>query len=823
MKISYNWLRDYLKSELAAPQMAEILTSVGLEVDAVERIETIPGGLAGVVVGEVLTCVAHPDSDHLHITTVDVGTGEPLQVVCGAGNVAAGQKVPLATTGTVLHPKGAGEGFKIKKSKIRGVESFGMICAEDELGIGDSHDGIMVLDPGAKPGTPAGEYFDLGEDWMIEIGLTPNRIDGGSHWGVARDLAAYLKAHGLPAELHLPSVEGFKTDSRALEIPVEVRNHRAAPRYAGVTITGLRFGPSPEWMQSYLRNIGLNPHNVLVDITNFVLHELGQPLHAFDADKIAGGRVVVGTCPEGTRLTTLDGVERTLSENDLAICDALGPMCIAGVMGGAHSGVGETTTSIFLESACFDPVWVRKTARRHGINSDASFLFERGVDPDITVYALKRAALLYKELAGGEISSEIIDIYPEPVPPFRFEFSLDRANRLIGKQIPRETVLQILAALDVKVEKDGGEALHVAVPAYRVDVRREVDLIEDVLRIYGYNNVEIPTHLRSSITHAPRVDRDRLQNAASDFLSSNGYTEIMSNSLTRASYYGEGSAYPAANLVRILNPLSADLNAMRQTLLFNALEAVQLNTNRRNADLRLYEFGNCYCRDASKVEGRTERNLLAPYSESYRLGITVTGLDVQPSWNAAPSKSSFYTLSGIAERLLHRFGFDINTMQCEPLESELFSEAIAYRLGGRELLQMGVVSTALLSGFEIKAPVFFLEMDFARLALAAAKNRIKAEELPRFPSVKRDLALLVDREITFRRLRDIAFGTEKRLLKSVSLFDVYEGDKLPEGKKSYALSFVLEDRTATLTDREIDRVMNNLITQYEKQAYAKIR
>ncbi|MDR1671732.1 MAG: phenylalanine--tRNA ligase subunit beta [Alistipes sp.] len=836
MKISYNWLRGYVRGEafakLSAGEVADILTSTGLEVDSVERIEAIPGGLAGVVVGEVLTCVDHPDSDHLHVTTVDVGTGDgPLNIVCGAHNVAAGQKVLVATVGTELRPKGSDESFKIKKSKIRGVESHGMICAEDELGLGDDHEGIMVLPAGAKPGTPAAEQLNLQGDWMIEIGLTPNRIDGGSHYGVARDLVACLKARGEDVELILPSVEAFSVDDHKLEIPVEVIATEAAPRYAGVTIAGLKFGPSPEWMQAHLRAIGLNPHNNLVDISNFVLHELGQPLHAFDAAKIGGRRVKVQTCPEGTPFKTLDGVERKLSASDLCICDAGGqPMCIAGVMGGMESGVSETTTEIFLESACFDPVWVRKTARRHSINSDASFLFERGVDPDITVYALKRAALLYRELAGGSVSSEVIDINPSPAEPFRFEFSLSSANALIGKAIPRQTVLQILAALGVEIEgfdHVGGDVLNVAVPPYRVDVRRPADLVEEILRIYGYNNVEEPAQLRSSLTVSPAIDRDKVQNVASDFLTSNGFTEIMSNSLTRAAYYDGLSAYPATGCVRILNPLSNDLNVMRQTLIFNALEAVALNMNHRNADLKLYEFGNCYFFDgggnAHSGSGNAKENLLAPYKEVYRLGMTVTGLDRQPSWNGTAEKASFFTLSGIAGKLLERFGFDPGRMQCEPLKSDLFAEAITYRLNGKELLQMGAVAPTLLAAFDIKAPVWFLEMDFSHFAKAAAKVRVRAAELSRFPSVKRDLALLVDKSVTFRKLHDIAFGVEKKLLRSVTLFDVYEGDKLPEGKKSYALSFTLEDSSATLTDAAIDRVMGNLITQFEKHAGATVR
>jgi phenylalanyl-tRNA synthetase beta chain len=820
MKISYNWLKNYLVSDLSAPEMAEILTSIGLEVDSIEQIETVRGGLDGVVVGEVLTCTDHPDSDHLHVTTVDIGTDEPQQIVCGAPNVAAGQKVLVVTVGSTLYPTGSEEGFKIKRSKIRGVESLGMICAEDELGIGTSHEGIMVLAADAVAGTPAKEYLDIKEDWMIEIGLTPNRVDAASHYGVARDLAAYLKAHGRAAELVRPSVEEFKVDNHSLEIPVEVQQPVGAPRYAGVSVTNLKIAPSPEWMQNYLRTIGLNPHNNLVDITNFVLHELGQPLHAFDADKIAGGKVVVRTCPEGEKFVTLDGVERTLSAENLMICDAEKPMCIAGVMGGAYSGVSDTTTKIFLESAYFNPVWIRKSAKRHGINSDASFRFERGIDPDQTSYALRRAALLYKELAGGEVSSDVIDIYPERMEPHRFEFSLSRANKLIGKDIPREDVLQILAALEVKVEKDNGDILEVAVPQYRVDVQREADLVEDVLRIYGYNNVEIPQHLHTSLTVAPKPDKYRLQNTASDFLTSNGYTEIMSNSLTRSGYYEGLTSYPVANCVRILNPLSIDLNVLRQTLLFNALEAIQLNSNRRNSDLKLYEFGNCYFYDASK---KGSDSSLAPYKEIYRLGITVTGADVHQSWNATPRQSSFYTLSGIAEQLVRRFGFDLYKMQVAPLESDLFSEGLVYKLGGKELFQIGVVSPNVTKQFDVKAPVYFLEMDFGHLVRSTAKNRVQAVELSKFPVVKRDLALLVDADVTFRRLREIAFSTEKKLLTGVSLFDVYEGDKLPAGKKSYALSFTLEDPTQTLTDKVIDKVMGNLIAQFERLAGATIR
>ncbi len=830
MKISYNWLRDYLVCDLSVEALAEVLTDIGLEVDSLERVEAIEGGLEGVVVGHVLTCGDHPDSDHLHVTTVDVGADEPLGIVCGAHNVAAGQKVLVATVGTVLKPKGADESFKIKKSRIRGVESHGMICAEDELGLGDDHDGIMVLAQDAVVGTPAVRHLGLEGDWMIEIGLTPNRVDGASHIGVARDVAAYLRARGEAVKVEMPCVDAFEAGD-SMPVAVEVQDHAGAPRYAGVTITNLRIGLSPEWMQNYLRAIGLNPHNNLVDITNFVLHEMGQPLHAFDADKIKGGKIVVRRAVEGDKFVTLDGVERTLSGEDLMICDAEGPMCIAGVMGGAESGVGGTTTRIFLESACFDPVSVRKTARRHGINSDASFLFERGVDPDITVYALKRAALLYKELAGG-VCSGITDVYPEPFEPFRFEFSLSRANRLIGKEIPRQTVMEILAALDVVVEDFdhvGGDVLRVAVPRYRVDVQREVDLVEEVLRIYGYNNIELPTTMRSSLSPSPRPDKDKLQNLASEFLTSNGYTEIMSNSLTRAAYYEGLGACPAEKLVRIMNPLSTDLNVMRQTLLFNALEAVKLNTNHRAPDLKLYEFGNCYFYNSSLssegggVSAHDGGDVLSRYGESYRLGIAVTGLDVQPSWNAKAQGASFFTLSGAVERLVNRFGFSTARMQMSATDNDLFSDCISYSLNGKHLVTMGVVSPAILSRMDIGAPVYFAEIDFGHLVRATAKTRVKAVELPRFPSVRRDLALVVGKDVTFRKLRDIAMGTEKKLLTGVTLFDVYEGDKIEAGKRSYAIGFTLCDRGATLTERTISAVMNNLVTQFEKVAGATVR
>ena len=820
MNISYNWLKRYIETDLPAEEVARILTDIGLEVEGFEKIETVKGGLQGVVVGQVVTCTDHPDSDHLHVTTVDVGTGEPLQIVCGAANCRAGLKVLCATVGAVLYPNGGDEEFKIKRSKIRGVESLGMLCAEDELGIGPSHEGIVELPADAPVGMAAREYLRVEDDYLIEIGLTPNRVDAASHIGVARDLAAYLRSRGERTEVKWPDVSAFAVDNHDLPVAIRVENHEACPRYVGVTVSGCKIGPSPEWMQNCLRAAGINPKNNLVDITNFVLFELGQPLHAFDAAKIEGREVVVRTCAEGTPFVTLDGVERKLTDKDLMICSAERPMCIAGVFGGLDSGISETTTDVFIESAYFNPVWVRKTAKRFGLNTDSSFRFERGIDPNLQVYAAKRAALLMKELAGGSISSEITDICPVPAADFVFDISFARINALIGKEIPQETVRTILAALEVKILSEHEGRLTVAVPPYRVDVQREADLIEDILRIYGYNNVEIPARVRSTLSYAPKPDRNRLVNLAADFLTDNGFTEIMSNSLTKGAYYEGLTTCPPERCVRILNPLSADLNVLRQTLLFNMLEAVCLNINHKNGDLKLYEFGNCYFYDEAK---RTEENHLAAYSEEYRLAIAVTGIATPQSWNTKPEKASFFTLRAVAEKLLRRFGIDIYALKSEPTQSDLFAEGLTMSLNGKELLQIGVVSNRLRRLTDVKQEVYYLEMNFDVLVRSTKKHRIAAEELSKFPEVKRDLALLVDRDVTFAALRSVALATERKLLKNVSLFDVYEGDKLPEGKKSYALSFILEDKTRTLDDKTIERVMANLTRQFEQQCGAQVR
>ena len=820
MEISFSWLKKYIDTNLSAEEVARILTDIGLEVEDFRKIETIKGGLAGVVVGKVLTCEDHPDSDHLHITTVDVGAEEPLQIVCGAANCRQGLKVMCATVGAVLYPNGGDEEFKIKRSKIRGVESLGMLCAEDELGIGTSHEGIMELAEDAPVGMPARDFLGVKDDYLIGIGLTPNRIDAASHIGVARDLVAYLRSRGEDVRLKMPSVEDFKVDNHDMPFKVVVENTEAAPRYAGLTVTGCTIAPSPEWMQNELRAAGINPKNNLVDITNYVLFELGQPLHAFDADKVEGHKVVVKNCEEGTKFVTLDGVERTLSAQDLMICSAERPMCIGGVFGGLDSGISDTTTNVFLESAYFNPVSIRRSAKRHGLNTDASFRFERGVDPNMQVYALKRAALLMKELAGGKISSDIIDLNPTPAEDFIFEVSLDRVDMLIGKKIEEQTVRTILDALEVKILEENGRVLKVAVPPYRVDVQREADLVEDILRIYGYNNVEIPQAVHSTLSYAPRPDKNRLINIAADHLAATGYTEIMSNSLTKGSYYEGLSSYKAENCVRILNPLSADLNVMRQTLLFNALEAIELNINHRNADLKLFELGNCYFYDA---EAKDEEKPLSAYTEKYRIALAVTGAEATASWNVKAEPSSFYTLRHAVEKLLRRFGIDIYSLKNEPLESDLYADAIALMQGNRVMAEMGAVAPALLRKMGIKQSVYFAEIDFELIVRAAKKHTIAVEELSKFPEVKRDLALLVDKDVTFAQLRQIAFASEKKLLAKATLFDVYEGDKLPEGKKSYALGFTLEDKTQTLNDKTIEKTMANIARQLEQRAGAQIR
>ena len=791
-----------------------------LETGSVEEVQTVKGGLEGLVIGEVLTCVEHPNSDHLHITTVNLGNGEPTQIVCGAPNVAAGQKVVVATLGTKLYD--GDECFTIKKSKIRGVESIGMICAEDEIGIGTSHDGIIVLPEDAVLGTLAKDYYNVKSDYVLEVDITPNRADACSHYGVARDLYAYLIQNGKQAVLTKPSVDAFAVENHDLDIKVTVENSEACPRYAGVTVKGVTVKESPEWLQNKLRIIGLRPINNVVDITNYIVHAFGQPLHCFDADKIKGGEVIVKTMPEGTPFVTLDGVERKLNERDLMICNKEDAMCIAGVFGGLDSGSTEATTDVFIESAYFHPTWVRKTARRHGLNTDASFRFERGIDPNITIYCLKLAAMMVKELAGGTISSEIKDICAAPAQDFIVELTYEKVHSLIGKVIPVETIKSIVASLEMKIMNETAEGLTLAVPPYRVDVQRDCDVIEDILRIYGYNNVEIPSTLKSSLTTKGDCDKsNKLQNLVAEQLVGCGFNEILNNSLTRAAYYDGMETYAAKNLVMLLNPLSADLNCMRQTLLFGGLESIAHNANRKNADLKFFEFGNCYHFDAEK---KNPEKVLAPYSEDYHLGLWVTGKMVSNSWAHADENSSVYELKAYVENILKRLGLELHTLVVGNLSDDIYSTALTVNTkGGKRLATFGVITRKLLKAFDIDNEVYYADLNWKELMKAIRSVKVSYKEISKFPAVKRDLALLLDKKVQFAEIEKIAYETEKKLLKEVSLFDVYEGKNLEAGKKSYAVSFLLQDESQTLNDKMIDKIMSKLVKNLEDKLGAKLR
>lgn len=819
MNISYNWLKDYLDFDLNPTETADALTSIGLECGSVEEVETIKGGLNGLVIGEVLTCVDHPNSDHLHITTVNLGDGNPVQIVCGAANVAAGQKVVVATVGATLYS--GEESFTIKKSKIRGEESFGMICAEDEIGIGTSHDGIIVLPPDAVPGTLAKDYYNIKSDYVIEVDITPNRVDAASHFGVARDLAAYLKQNVKPTDLKKPSIDNFATKASDDYIKVQVDNTEACPRYSGVTIKGVTVTESPDWLKDRLNLIGLRPINNIVDIINFVLHEFGHPLHAFDAQHITGGRVIVKTLPEGTKFITLDEVEHTLSERDLMICNEEEGMCIAGVFGGLKSGVTEATKDIFLESAYFNPTWVRKTARRQGLNTDSSFRFERGADPNNTLYALKRAALLIQEIAGGEIVGELIDIYPTPINNAIVELTYDKVNQVIGKNIPAETIDSILESLEIRPAGDAEDRLILSVPTYRVDVQRDVDIIEDILRIYGYNNVEISENVNSNLSYKSQTDKSYdLQNLISEQLTGSGFNEIMNNSLTKESYYAESQVYPINNCVKLLNPLSNDLSVMRQTLLFGGLESVAFNRNHKNPDIRFYEFGNCYFYDADKkVEGET----LKEYSEEFHLGIWISGNSITNSWTAADEKSSVYQLKAYVENILSRIGISSDKYSYSQFSSELYSAAISIKTRNRELGIIGIVSKKVLKAMDINAEVFYADLNWDSLMKEIKKHSVTYTEISKYPAVSRDFALLLDKAVLFEDIVNVAQKAERKLLKSVKLFDVYEGKNLPEGKKSYAVNFILQDEEKTLNDKQIDAIMKKIQTSLEKELGAQLR
>ena len=814
MKISYNWLKDYLECDLAPEAVAEALTSIGLEVDSLEQIEEIPGGLAGVIVAEVVECVDHPDSDHLHITKLNTGEGDLLQVVCGAPNVAAGQKVLLATVGTVL-----GEDFKIKKSKIRGVESFGMICAEDELGIGESHDGIMVLDPEAVPGTPAKEYLGLATDALIEIGLTANRVDAASHIGVARDLYAYLKHNGVPCTLNIPDVSALADSAEGEAIPVEVTAADGAPRYTGTTIKGVKVAASPEWLQKKLLAIGLRPINNIVDITNFVLHEIGQPLHAFDAAKIAGGKVVVRRAEEGEKFVTLDGVEHTLSAADLMIANTEKPMCLAGVFGGEESGVTENTIDVFLESAYFNPVSIRKSSKRHGLKTDASFRYERGADPLIVEYAAKRAALLIQELAGGQIVGRMQEFYPERIEKKVVDLDYDRIEAFVGKKIGHEVIEGILEGLAYEFVEKTETGAKVAVPSYMIDVYRECDVVEEILRIYGYNNIELPQAMRMSVNAPQKPEPEQVRTAISDFLAANGFVETMNNSLTKSEYYSKLKTFPEERCVRIMNPLSSDLNVMRQTLLLNGLEVIAYNINRQITNVKTFEYGSVY-----SFKPETDGKTLESYEEHTCYALFMSG---QPdkSWRVDPGKGSYFQLKGYLELLLKRFGCDIYSLETEAAPADMFSEGLAYSLPGshQPLAVMGTIAPARLKQFGIKQPVFAAEISWPALFELVKRNKIKYKELPKFPEVRRDLAILLDESVSYADLRKSAFRVGKKLLKQVGLFDVYRGDKIAEGKKQYALSFVLQDLDKTLTDNDVERVMSKLLSTFQNEFGATLR
>ena len=817
MKISCNWLKEYLDFDLNPDELSEMLTSLGLEVEDMEAWESVPGGLRGVVIGKVLTCFRHPDADKLTVTTVDVGSSEPLQIVCGAPNVAAGQKVPVALTGTMVY-KGD-EKFEIKKSKIRGQLSEGMICAEDELGLGSSHEGIMVLNPSAKPGTPASEYFRIEHDTVFTIGLTPNRIDSGSHFGAARDIAARLSLAGKRVTAVMPSVDKFRVDDNSLPIPVVIENRNDCRRYSGITISDVKISESPLWLQNRLRAVGQQPINNIVDITNYVLLETGQPLHAFDAGKIRGGKVVVGNMPHNSPFKTLDGVERKLHRNDLMICNAKEPMCIAGVFGGLESGVTGSTSSIFLESAWFNPVSVRKTSKRHTLNTDASFRFERGADINMTVTALKRAAVMIREIAGGRISSEIVDVYPAVAEERRVQVTYRNINRLIGKTIEPSLIKQILTSLDFTIISETGEGMELSVPLYRVDVSREADVIEEILRIYGYNNVETGAHLNSTLTWSEKPDREKVVNTISDMLAANGFAEMMSNSLVPAVWFEDNTDFEPARLVKLANPLSSDLNAMRQSLLPGGLNAIAWNINRQNLSLKLFEFGNCYF-----VNDR--KSLFSPvsnYSEKHELDLFITGARRPKSWNSDEIPSDFFLIRSFVEMVLRRAGIDTDNTEKGVIEKGYYSESISYSLNGNLLATAGKISTAYLQRFEIRQDVFHGHIEWEVVLNLIRRSRIVHKPLPKYPAVRRDLALVVDNIVRFDELRKIALATEKNILREVSLFDVYEHESLGPGKKSYALSFILRDDMRTLNEKGIEKVMNNLIKAFETGTGAKVR
>lgn len=820
MNISYKWLKEYVDFDLTPQHVAEALTSCGLEVGGLEEVQTIRGGLKGLYVGKVLTCEPHPNSDHLHITTVDLGKGEPQQIVCGAHNVAANQKVIVADLGCVLYD--GDKEFVIKRSKLRGVESLGMICAEDEIGVGTSHDGIIVLPEDAPIGMPAAEYYNLESDWVIEVDITANRSDALSHYGVARDLYAWLKQNNYQTELHKPNCDAFEVDNESLTIDVEVKNTEACKRYACVSISNCEVKESPEWLQNKLKIVGIRPINNIVDITNYIMMAYGQPMHCFDADMVAGHKIVVTTQPEGTKFITLDGEEHSLSERDLSICNANEAMCIAGIFGGKGSGTYENTRNIVLESAYFHPTWIRKSARRHGLSTDASYRFERGIDPNGQVYALKQAAILCKELAGGQVSMQIKDVYPEPIEGSKVVLTYDYVNSLIGKEIGKDTIKSIVTSLDMKIEAENENQIEILVPAYRVDVKRPCDVVEDILRIYGYNNVEIPLQLKGTLTIPTDEDRNRKYiNLISEQLVGGGFNEILNNSLTKVSYYKDLNRYTEETTVKILNPLSADLGVMRQTLLFGGLESIVRNANRKNSNLRFFEFGNCYHYDESKKEAD---KLIKAYTQDQHLGLWITGKRVENSWAHPNEDASFYELKAYVENILVRLGLSLQAVTLVKGENNIFEDSISIvTKAGKIIAELGIVAYKLTKNMGITNEVFFADIYWDNLLKAVKKHVVEYKEISKYPAVSRDLALLVDKTVEFKQVKEIAYSTEKKLLKAVELFDVYEGKNLPEGKKSYAVNFILQDEQKTLNDKQIDSIMNKLIDNLTKRLNAELR
>ncbi|WP_315520088.1 phenylalanine--tRNA ligase subunit beta [Hoylesella nanceiensis] len=820
MNISYKWLKEYVDFDLTPQHVAEALTSCGLEVGGLEEVQTIRGGLKGLYVGKVLTCEPHPNSDHLHITTVDLGKGEPQQIVCGAHNVAANQKVIVADLGCVLYD--GDKEFVIKRSKLRGVESLGMICAEDEIGVGTSHDGIIVLPEDAPIGMPAAEYYNLESDWVIEVDITANRSDALSHYGVARDLYAWLKQNNYQTELHKPNCDAFEVDNESLTIDVEVKNTEACKRYACVSLTNCEVKESPEWLQNKLKIVGIRPINNIVDITNYIMMAYGQPMHCFDADMVAGHKIVVTTQPEGTKFITLDGEEHSLSERDLSICNANEAMCIAGIFGGKGSGTYENTRNIVLESAYFHPTWIRKSARRHGLSTDASYRFERGIDPNGQVYALKQAAILCKELAGGQVSMQIKDVYPEPIEGSKVVLTYDYVNSLIGKEIGKDTIKSIVTSLDMKIEAENENQIEILVPAYRVDVKRPCDVVEDILRIYGYNNVEIPLQLKGTLTIPTDEDRNRKYiNLISEQLVGGGFNEILNNSLTKVSYYKDLNRYTEETTVKILNPLSADLGVMRQTLLFGGLESIVRNANRKNSNLRFFEFGNCYHYDESKKEAD---KLIKAYTQDQHLGLWITGKRVENSWAHPNEDASFYELKAYVENILVRLGLSLQAVTLVKGENNIFEDSISIvTKAGKIIAELGIVAYKLTKNMGITNEVFFADIYWDNLLKAVKKHVVEYKEISKYPAVSRDLALLVDKTVEFEQIKEIAYSTEKKLLKAVELFDVYEGKNLPEGKKSYAVNFILQDEQKTLNDKQIDSIMKKLIDNLTKRLNAELR